>query len=171
MNGAWVLPVSDEHKVLFAQLAETVRRQGGSATVFETAAISQHDDQTIIGRFQGDRAREYDEFAERSGGFLSEIEKETELRKFTFAELEENEDDLNKLSVWLAKIKARDFFPNARMEQASESFESCGTALRSFAEAVYAQEGVVATGEGNAGSLDPDSLGSSLKKREGPRDD
>lgn len=170
LNGAWILPITDAHKALFAQLAETVRGQNGSATVFATTAISDEEEQAIVARFQTDRAREYDELAERSGELLTEIEKETRRRKFTFAELEEIEDDLDKLAAWLAKIKARDFFPNARMQEAIEMLETCGTALRRFAEAVYAQEGVVAMGEGNTSPLDPDPLGSSLKKRGGPRD-
>nr|WP_298272623.1 Chromate resistance protein ChrB [uncultured Bradyrhizobium sp.] len=146
-----------------------VRAQGGSATVFATTATSEEEEQTIVARFQSDRAREYDEFAERSGEFLAEIEKETRRRKFTFAELEEIEDDLDKLSAWLAKIKARDFFPNARMQQANETLETCSTALRTFADEVYAHEGVVDAAEGSTGSLDPDAPNSSLKKRGGPR--
>jgi hypothetical protein len=169
LNGAWVLPVTDEHKAFFAQLTAIVREQGGSATVFATTAIAQHEDETIVARFQADRAREYDEFAERSGEFLAEIEKETRRRKFTFAELEEIEDDLDKLSAWLAKIKARDFFPDARMQRANETLETCGTALRTFADEVYAHEGVVDAAEGRTGSLDPDTPDSSLKKRGGPR--
>ncbi len=167
LNGAWVLPVTDEHKALFAQLAETVRGQSGSATVFATTAASEEEEQTIVARFQADRARE---FAERSGEFLAEIEKETRRRKFTFAELEEIEDDFNKLSAWLAKIKARDFFPDARLQEANDALETCGTALRGFAEAVYAQEGVVAAPDGNTGALDLEVLASALKNRKGPRD-
>jgi len=170
LNGAWVLPVTDEHKAFFAQLTAIVREQGGSASVFATTVIAQHEDETIVARFQSDRAREYDEFAERSGEFLAEIEKETRRRKFTFAELEEIEDDLDKLSVWLAKIKARDFFPNARMPAANETLETCGTALRTFADEDYAHEGVVDAADGSTGSLDPGTPNSSLKKRGGPRD-
>lgn len=170
LNGAWILPVTDEHKALFAQLAEIARGQSGSATVLATTATSEEEEQTIVARFQSDRGREYDEFAERSGEFLAEIEKETRRGKFTFAELEEIEDDFNKLSAWLAKIKARDFFSNARMQEASEALETCGTALRGFAEAVYAQEGVVTAPDGNTGALDPETLASALKTRKRPRD-
>ncbi|MCS3730957.1 MULTISPECIES: Chromate resistance protein ChrB [Bradyrhizobium] len=169
LNGAWVLPVTDEHKLLYAQLVEIVRAQGGSATVFATTATSEEEEQAIVARFQADRAREYDEFSERSGEFFAEIEKETRRRKFTFAELEEIEDDLDKLSAWLAKIKARDFFPNARIQAAKETLETCGATLRTFADEVYAQEGVVDATEVSTGSLDSDIPNSSLKKRERPR--
>ncbi len=169
LNGAWILTATDEHKLLYAQLVEIVRAQCGSATVFATTATNEEEEQAIVARFQADRAREYDEFAERSGEFLAEIEKETRRRKFTFAELEEIEDDLDKLSTWLAKIKARDFFPDARMSQANETLETCAAALRTFADEVYAQEGVVDAADGTC-SLDPGTPNSSLKKRGGPRD-
>ena len=155
LNGAWVLPRAEGHAELFAQLADTVRKQNGSATVFLVQAMSPIEQETLISRFQTDRAREYDEFAERSRAFLDEIEKETRLRKFTFAELEEIEDDLDKLSGWFAKIKTRDFFPNARIQKATEQFETCGAALAAFAEEVYAHEGVNAPAENDAGPLDP----------------
>lgn len=153
LNGAWVLPQAEGHAELFAQLADTVRKQNGSATVFLVQSMSPTEQETLITRFQTDRAREYDEFAERSGAFLDEIEKETRLRKFTFAEFEEIEDDLNKLSAWFVKIKTRDFFPNARIKEAAKLFETCGTALAAFAEQVYAQAGVNAPAEDDADPL------------------
>ena len=154
LNGAWVLPQAEGHAELFAQLADSVRKQNGSATVFLVQAMSPTEQETLITRFQADRAREYDEFAERSRGFLDEIKEETRLRKFTFAELEEIEDDLNKLSAWFAKIKTRDFFPDARIQKATEQFETCGTALTAFAEEVYAHDGVNAPIECDADPLD-----------------
>ncbi len=113
LNGAWISTVTDEHKLLYAQLVEMVRAQGGSATVFSTTANQRRRRAAIVARFQADRAREYDEFAERSGEFLAEIEKGDPAPEIHVAELEEIEDDLDKLSAWLSKIKARDFFPDA----------------------------------------------------------
>lgn len=170
LSGAWILTVTDEHKLLYTQLVEMVRAQGDSATVSATAATSEDEEQAIIARFRADRAREYDEFAQRSGEFLAEIKEETRRRKFTFAELEEIEDDLDKLSAWPAKIKARDFFPDARMQQANETFETWGAAFRAFADAVYAQVGLVDPAEGRAGLPDPGTPNSSPRKRGGPRD-
>ncbi len=163
LNGAWILTATDDHKALYAGLVEMVRTQGGSANVFVVTAVNEEEEQAIVARFQADRAREYDEFAERSSEFLAEIEKETKRRKFTFAELEEIEDDFDKLSAWLAKIKARDFFPGARMQQADEILKTCDTALRTFADEVYAQEGIVDTNDGGTGPLDPDTPNSSKR--------
>lgn len=147
LNGAWLLPKTEQHAVLLNELAETVKAQAGTAVVFTINEPSATEAEGFVARFQADRGREFSEFAERCEEFLAEIEKETRRRKFTFAELEEIEDDLEKLTAWLAKIQARDFFPNEESQRAKETLERCGGALKVFAEAVYAHEGVSSADE------------------------
>jgi hypothetical protein len=142
LNGAWVLPQTDEHSALFAQLAETVRGQGGNALVFAIGEMQSAERESLVARFRSDRSREYGEFAQRCREFLAEIARETRQHKFTFAELEEIEDDFEKLTAWLKKIRARDFFPSEQSQTASQTLEGCGAALRAFAEAVYTHEGI-----------------------------
>ena len=144
LNGAWVLPAADQHVALFRKLAETVNGQGGHAAVFTAQSIYEAD-AVVIERFRSDRAREYGEFDQRCAAFLAEIEKEQRLDKFTFAELEEIEDDFQKLAAWLAKIEARDFFPDERRQAARDTLSRCEAERIAFAESVYAHEGLGAT--------------------------
>jgi hypothetical protein len=146
LNGAWVLPQAAAHAEFFEQLRETAHRQGGTAFVL-TVSASPDVDETIVQRFRADRSREYDEFAEQCAAFLDEIDKETKAGKFTFAELEEGEQDLEKLARWLAKIRARDFFPDERWPRSAEMLERCRGVLEGFVWAVYAAEGVQALAE------------------------
>jgi hypothetical protein len=146
LNGAWVLPQATPQAEFFEQLRETVHRQGGTAFVL-TVSATPDVNETIVGRFRADRGREYDEFAERSTVLVDEIGKETRAGKFTFAELEEGEQDLEKLARWLTKIQARDFFPDERWPQSAEMLERCRIVLDGFAGAVYAAEGVQAPAE------------------------
>jgi hypothetical protein len=147
LNGAWVLPCAEEHADLFEQLRETVHTHGGTAFVLTVSAASPEVNETIVRRFCADRSKEYDEFAERCAAFIDEIGKETRAGKFTFAELEEGEQDLEKLARWLAKVQARDFFPDERRPQSAEMLEHCRKVLEGFAWAVYAAEGVQAPAE------------------------
>jgi hypothetical protein len=142
LSGAWVLPRTEQNVTFLAQLAETVRRDGGSAIVLAADVMSPVESESVLARFRSDRGREYAEFDDRSRAFLAEIERETRHRKFTFAELEEIEDDLEKLSAWLDKIRARDFFPSEDSQVATNRLESCRAALTTFAESVYSNEGV-----------------------------
>jgi hypothetical protein len=142
LNGAWVLPPTAEHAEFFGQLLQTVRGQGGTGFVLTVSVSSPETEETIMQRFRADRGREYDELAERSAAFLAEIDKETKAAKFTFAELEESEQDLEKLARWLTKIQARDFFPDERGPQSTEALARCRRALEEFSWAVYAAEGI-----------------------------
>jgi hypothetical protein len=141
LNGAWAMPSNDESSALFQSLATTVRGQGGHAMVFSGQPEGESDG-AIVERFRTDRAREYAEFDDRSTAFLEEIAKETRREKFSFAELEEIEDDFIKLTAWLAKIVARDFFAGDERLRAEATLARCDAARNTFAETVYAREGV-----------------------------
>jgi hypothetical protein len=94
----------------------------------------------------GRPGREYDEFAERCAALLDEIGKEDKAGKYTFAELEESEQDLEKLARWLGKIQARDFFPDERGQEAAAMLARCQTAVEAFSQSVYAAEEVTGSG-------------------------
>jgi hypothetical protein len=142
VNGVWMLPRTDAHEDFLEQSRDGVVRRGGTAFVLRVSASSPESDDSLMRLFQSDRSDEYDEFAERGAAFLSEITRESTAEKYTFAEMEESEQDLNKLARWLAKIQARDFFPNERRDQSAALLTQCRHALRDFSQAVYKAEGV-----------------------------
>ena len=135
-----MLPATEAHQTLLNDLAQTVQAQGGGASLFEATAVA--DDKEMTARFVNDRKREYQEFATRAQGLLDEVAKEIAAKKFTFAELEEVEDDLKKLEVWLGKISARDFFAGDAITTAMQQFEACAHAVEGFAANVYAADGI-----------------------------
>jgi hypothetical protein len=157
VNGAWMLPETTPHADLFEQLRESIIQRGGTAFVLSIPVSSPEVNETIMRRFQADRSREYDEFAERCTALLDEISKETKARKYTFAEMEENEQDVEKLARWLAKIEARDFFPDERRQQSAAMMARCRSAMEAFSHAVYATEGVQEITDDGARATDADS--------------
>jgi hypothetical protein len=142
VNGAWALTNTEPHAELLGQLREGILRQGGTAFVLTVQASSPEVTEAIVRRFRADRGQEYDEFAERCAALLDEITREGTAGKHTFAELEESEQDLEKLARWLAKIRQRDFYPDDRQEQSSDLMARCRAAVQSFSLAVYAAEGL-----------------------------
>jgi hypothetical protein len=60
-----VLPRTDRHAALLAQVAETVREQAGNAMVLVIQEMRATERESIVVRFQTDRAREYGEEAKR----------------------------------------------------------------------------------------------------------
>lgn len=136
-SGAWVLPNSQASVALFSELANTAREHRGNGVVFATRSLKPEDRQEVIERFRLDRGREYAEFSEKTQSFLDEIELETKRKKFTFAELEEIEEDFHKLTAWLSKIKARDFYPAEQARNAAKALSECRAALHGFSKKVY----------------------------------
>ena len=141
-NGAWVLPGSPEHLDFFEGLAGYVREHGGTAYALEVTNRGDRADGDIVARFRAERAKEFDEFSERAHALLAELEKESARDNYSFAELEENEQDLDRLTGWLARISARDFFPDERIKDAEAVLDRCRGALEEFTAGVYRAEGV-----------------------------
>jgi hypothetical protein len=155
VNGTWVLPDTAPHAKFFEQLRGNVLGQGGTAFVLAVPVSPPDVHAAITERFRADRGREYDEFAERCAALLDEIGKEARAGKYTFAEMEEDEQDLEKLARWLAKIQARDFFPDERLRQSTGLLARCRSALEGFSQAVYAAEGVHEPADGVTWSPPP----------------
>jgi hypothetical protein len=152
-GGAWMLPrVKEQERVLLTLLTE-MEQQGGSGFFLEARAPNEVIQAGLIERFQGERAKEYQEFGERCQQFLLEVEKETHAHKFTFAELEENEQDLLKLTRWLRKIQQRDFFPSSGSQGAQERLAQCRQALQTFTSTVYEQEGLPSPSSADASQI------------------
>lgn len=156
VNSAWVLPQTVPHAELLAQLLDRLPRQGGTGFVLTIPAPARDVNEAIIARFRADRGREYDEFDERCTALLDEMGREGKAGKYTFAELEESEQDLEKLVRWLAKVQARDFFPDERGQQSAAMLERCQSKVEAFSQAVYAAEGV--TGSGGRELQEPEDM-------------
>src|SRR5512133_2853818 len=136
-NGVWVLPKAPEQIKFLEDLLESVQNQGASGQIFTVAPIDAAIETDILARFRADREEEYVEFQERSQDFLAEIQKESARQKFTFAELEENEQDLQRLTGWLEKIQKRDFLSGEKARQSAALLQTCQAAFEAFSSEVY----------------------------------
>lgn len=146
-SGVWVLPRSSDHERFIRELLAEIEGQGGSGLLFVADAFEATMQERILARFQAERERDYHEFEGRCKDFLLEIDKETSACNFTFAELEENEQDLLKLAGWLRKIQSRDFFHSSRTEGAVRALTQCRETLHGFANAVYLLAGLAPSEE------------------------
>lgn len=149
-NGVWVLPNTPAQARFLHDLVGEVRGQGGAGVILTAAVVGEAEPGIVVERFQTDRNQEYREFGGQCRDFLAEIAAETASRNFTFAELEENEHELQKLASWLAKIQARDFFPGLAGEQTVAALGECQAVFQRFTGAVYAEAGLVGGEPANA---------------------
>ena len=136
-NGVWLLPDTQEQRAFLETLLASVKEQGATGQIFTVMPFNELIEKDVLGRFRADRDEEYIEFIEQGHAFLAEIEKETAKEKFTFAELEENEQELQRLSGWLDTIRNRDFFAATQQKTALTLHAECDAAFQTFAEKVY----------------------------------
>jgi len=141
-NGVWALPSSPKNELFMNEILTYVHDHGGTASIFIARAQTPEIEAGLIGEFTKNTDQDYVEFIDECKGFIEELEMEILQKKFTFAELDENEAELQKLTSWLRKIRARDYLGNARAPDAGNALESCRRLLRSFARSVYVDEGI-----------------------------
>jgi hypothetical protein len=141
-QGIWVLPQTPEHEQFLRDVLGEAKQQGGNGILMVATPLDADQAAEVAQRFRADRDQEYVEFGVQCREFLAEIAKETTAGNLTFAALEENEHDLQKLHTWLEKISARDFFGAPQAHTAADALAACKRALHSFAEAIYAREGL-----------------------------
>jgi DNA-binding transcriptional regulator PaaX len=132
----WILPLCDMNNGLLNDVKKEVHQNGGEAIVI-TFLAADDDKKAIVEKFNVARDEEYGELLEQCEDFFREIDKEIARENFTFAEIEENEEELRKLEQWYAKIAARDSFDAPLQEKAKSTLTKCSEALELFCDKVY----------------------------------
>ncbi|MGI8816578.1 MAG: Chromate resistance protein ChrB [Pseudonocardia sp.] len=137
-NSAATLPAGPVRERALRKLRHDIVGMGGTAVLLSCAALAgEHD---ILAGWQAARDDEYEEIVDKCQHFLAEIDKETAAAHFTYAELEENEEDLIKLRNWFAKITDRDLFEAPARTAALQALDRCEHALETYAARVYAAD-------------------------------
>jgi DNA-binding transcriptional regulator PaaX len=137
-NSVAALPAGAGSERALRKLRREILDMGGTAQLLSSVALAGQSD--ILAVFQAARDDEYEEIVDKCQDFHGQLQKEYDAGHFTYAELEENEEDLAKLRNWLAKITERDVFGAPRRTATLEALASCEQALEEYAARVYAEE-------------------------------
>jgi uncharacterized protein YrzB (UPF0473 family) len=132
----WILSSNDENYVLLNEIKNEVSQNSGEAFVM-MFSVDEDGKKIIIEKFNVARDEEYGELLEQCEEFFKEIDKEIARENFTFAEIEENEEELSKLKQWYEKITARDSFGAPLQEKAKLMLSKCTEDLDGFCDKVY----------------------------------
>jgi hypothetical protein len=138
-NSAAALPNSPGAERAFRALRAEITELGGVAYLFTSTVLAGQPQ--LIQLFNDARDDEYGEIVDRCDDFLHQVRKEYDADHFTYAELEENDEDLSKLKRWLDKVRARDVLGAKGLEDANSALDKCEQALEGYAARVYAEEG------------------------------
>lgn len=136
-NGVCLLPKTEEHRRSLKVIENEVAEMGGDSVLLETVALDKAQHDKVVDRFRADRDEQYVEFLDKCTDFEAEIAKETAISHFTYAEVEENDEDFKKLKSWLEKIRRLDFYGAALSEEASQQLARCEDLLDAYAHHVF----------------------------------
>ncbi len=145
-QAAAVLPDRPEVRAPLEALAARIREFEGEVSLLETTSPDPAWERDVMSRFNQARGDEYAELIKNVARLEDEMERETRLGKFTFAELEDLEVESEKLQNWCERITARDFFAAPDRVAALQALARAQTGLAAFAATVYQADGV--QGEG-----------------------
>jgi hypothetical protein len=137
-NSVAALPASPANERSLRKLRREIVDMSGTAILLAAGALA--GEAEVRGLFVTARNEEYAEIIDKCEDFLRQVQKEYDENHFTYAELEENEEDLVKLRNWFAKIVDRDVFLADRRPATERALETCEQSLETYAARVYAEE-------------------------------
>jgi hypothetical protein len=139
-NGVCLLPKTDEHQRRLKIIANEIAEMDGEAVLLETVGLDRVQEEKLITRFNTDRDEAYREFLDGCTGFEAEIARESAGQKFTYAELEENDEDLKKLRGRFEKIRKLDFHGASLAREACKRLAQCEALLAAYAQQVFERQ-------------------------------
>lgn len=137
LQSIWILPESDSAKKELKALELQIKRDGGRSIFCTTVIEDEKQNQKLIDGFNSERELDYSELLDKCNDFDHEMQHETERENFTYAELEENEHEIEKLNTWLDKIIQKDYFNCSLNSEAVEKLKKCEELLNQFSNEVY----------------------------------
>jgi hypothetical protein len=139
---ACLLPKTLDHDEEMKKLGAKIEEFRGEAHVLTFTSPSKDWEDRIITRFNETVDEDYAEVAENEERFQDEIRRETRKEKFTFVELEDMEDDREKINREMARVRARDFFGAPGRLEAEAQMAVTIKLFKEFSRKVYEREGI-----------------------------
>ena len=135
-QGTWALPDGEPFGAGLAQVTQAITAAGGQPVVLavadQEAGVAQ-----LEALFTAQREAEWAEFLSDCGKYEAELAGEVAKGKLTLAELDEEEQSLERLRRWYRAIRARDLFGAPAAPAAERRLKECAEALEGFADQVY----------------------------------
>jgi hypothetical protein len=117
--------LSAQNRLDYERLCRRIEEYGVKP-LLETASPSDEWHERTVARFNAARDEEYQEVVDEAERVREEIERERRKGKFTFAELEDVESQLERVRKYLGKAEARDVFGAAGHAQAVAATDESG---------------------------------------------
>ena len=136
-QGVWAVPDVPVFVDGLARAVQLAERAGGDVLTLEASGREAADAERFRALFAAARSADWSEFLADCDKFEAELAKEIRTQKFTLAELEEEEQSLERLRRWHRDLTARDVFGTPEAVQAAHRLRQCTVACEDYAERVF----------------------------------
>lgn len=137
-QGVWAVPDVPVFADGVSRAIVLTEQAGGQAVALSATGRSAEDASRFQALFTAARSEDWTEFLADCGKFEEELAKEIRIAKFTLAELEEEEQSLERLRRWHRDLTARDVFGAPEAAEADQRLRECAAACEDYAERVFA---------------------------------
>ena len=136
-GGTWAVPADDATDDAIGQVRVLIDRAGGELLVFDAKPRDPETTRRLVASYTDGVEAQWLEFLADCEKYRAELERETRIKKFTLAELEEEEQSLERLQRWYATIAARDRYKAPSTTIAARRLKQCEKELDTYATRVY----------------------------------
>ncbi|MEU2737431.1 Chromate resistance protein ChrB [Streptomyces sp. NPDC007095] len=137
-QGVWAVPDVPVFTEGTARAIALTEAAGGQAVTLNASGRGPEDAARFQALFTAARSADWTEFLADCGKFDEELAKEIRIAKFTLAELEEEEQSLERLRRWHRDLTARDVFGAPETAEAAKRLKECAAACEDYAQRVFA---------------------------------
>jgi hypothetical protein len=130
-------PDTVDFRTAATRVRAAVGEVGGSVLALRAEPLDGEDGARLEAAWNDARAAEYAELTAECEKLVAEIDKEFAKEKFTLAELDEEEAELEKLKSWHARIRARDVHDCDGAAEAGSALERAAEAVSRYTTAVF----------------------------------
>lgn len=141
-QGCWALPDAAPFAGFVERMIDLVAEHTGEVLALSASAIEGATAARLRDMYDDARRAEWDEFESECGKCIVEIDKEIRNAKFTLAELDEEEQNVERLRRWHRELRTRDVFDVVDDTDVQSKLDACNAALERFTALVYGAVGL-----------------------------
>jgi vacuolar-type H+-ATPase subunit I/STV1 len=136
-QSAWLAPAAPVFADGIARAVALIEAAGGEATILDASGRLPADAERLAEIYTAAREAEWVEFLAECGKYLAEIDKEIAKAKLTLAELDEEEQSLERLRRWHRELRLRDVLGAPSAAAADQRLKECEAKLEDYTQRVF----------------------------------
>ena len=141
-QGCWALPDAPPFAGFVDRIVALVDEHEGESFALVAAAADDATARRIRDLYDAARRAEWAEFTSECTKCLAELDKEIRTEKFTLAELDEEEQNVDRLRRWHRELRTRDLFDSINPAEIQGQLDECAELLERFSGLVYTAVGL-----------------------------